>query len=267
MEYILVIFFVTIGAGLTFFSGFGLGTILLPVFGLFFPLPVAIGATAIVHLANNIFKFGMVYKSIDLKSLVHFGIPALFSAGLGALLVNQLYHVEPLISYTFGDSMAEITWLKLTIGGLMIFFAWFDLTPKFSTIVFPKKYLPLGGVLSGFFGGISGHQGAFRAVFLTKTGLTKEQFIGTSNAVAILIDISRLVVYTIGIGITSNIGNDDILIALTSRKEILIVAILFAFIGTYLGKRLIKNTTIKGIQKLVGVLLFLMGTLLILGIL
>jgi len=37
-------------------SGFGLGTLLLPVFALFFPLPVAIAATALVHLANNFFK-------------------------------------------------------------------------------------------------------------------------------------------------------------------------------------------------------------------
>ena len=42
---------------LTFISGFGLGTVLLPVFSLFFDIEVAIAATAIVHLFNNIFKF------------------------------------------------------------------------------------------------------------------------------------------------------------------------------------------------------------------
>ena len=43
-------------AALTLFSGFGLGTLLMPVFALFFPLEVAVGATAIVHLANSLFK-------------------------------------------------------------------------------------------------------------------------------------------------------------------------------------------------------------------
>ncbi|MDP3981751.1 MAG: sulfite exporter TauE/SafE family protein, partial [Chlamydiota bacterium] len=38
-----------IASGLTLFLGFGLGTILTPVFAIFFPVPVAIGATAIVH--------------------------------------------------------------------------------------------------------------------------------------------------------------------------------------------------------------------------
>lgn len=33
-------------SGLTLFSGFGLGTVLMPAFALFFPLPVAIAATA-----------------------------------------------------------------------------------------------------------------------------------------------------------------------------------------------------------------------------
>jgi uncharacterized membrane protein YfcA len=41
---------------LTFFSGFGLGTLLLPAFALVFPLDVAVAATALVHLANNVSK-------------------------------------------------------------------------------------------------------------------------------------------------------------------------------------------------------------------
>jgi uncharacterized membrane protein YfcA len=44
---------------LTLISGFGLGTILMPVFGLFFPLPVAVALTGIVHLLNNIFKLSL----------------------------------------------------------------------------------------------------------------------------------------------------------------------------------------------------------------
>lgn len=46
----LVAFFVAI---LTFFSGFGLGTILTPIFMIFFPVDLAIGLTGIVHFFNN----------------------------------------------------------------------------------------------------------------------------------------------------------------------------------------------------------------------
>jgi len=37
----------------------------MPAFALFFPIEVAVAATAIVHLANNIFKGGLVGKKAD----------------------------------------------------------------------------------------------------------------------------------------------------------------------------------------------------------
>jgi hypothetical protein len=57
MEYFVIAVVSAAMAGLTLFSGFGLGTVLMPVFALFFPIDVAIGMTAIVHLSNNILKF------------------------------------------------------------------------------------------------------------------------------------------------------------------------------------------------------------------
>jgi hypothetical protein len=45
-----------LASGLTLFSGFGLGTLLLPVMVLFFPIDLAIALTAVVHALNNLFK-------------------------------------------------------------------------------------------------------------------------------------------------------------------------------------------------------------------
>lgn len=257
MDYAIIAITVLFGAGLTFFSGFGLGTLMLPVFSLFFPLPVAIGATAIVHLANNLFKFGLVYKHVHVPTLLRFGIPALIFAAIGGYLLEIIGHFEIFYSYSMGEKVFEMTYLKMVIGFLMIFFAWFDLDPRFSHLQVNKKWIPLGGVLSGFFGGISGHQGAFRSAFLTKAGLTKEQFIGTSNSIALVIDLARIFVY---------IKTIDF-VALSDEKGLLIVGILFAFIGTYFGKELVKKTTLKGIQLVVGVMLFVLGGLFIAGIL
>lgn len=53
----------------------------------------------------------------------------------------------------------------------------------------------IGGVLSGFFGGLSGQQGAFRSAFLLHAGLDPQRFIATNAAIATLVDITRLVVY------------------------------------------------------------------------
>jgi uncharacterized membrane protein YfcA len=257
MEYIIISITVLLGAGLTFFSGFGLGTLMLPVFSLFFPLPIAIGATAVVHFANNIFKFGLVYKHIHYTTLLRFGIPALIFALVGSFLLKFIGNIDIVHSYEMNGHLFEMTYLKIVIGSLMLFFAWFDLDPRFANLQVKKEWIPLGGALSGFFGGVSGHQGAFRSAFLTKAGITKEQFIGTSNAIALIIDLSRIIVYIETINFA----------ALSDEKGILGAGILFAFIGTYFGKELVKKTTLTGIQKVVGVLLFLLGTLFILGIL
>jgi len=53
-----------LAAGLTMYSGFGLGTLMLPVFALFFPVEMAVVATALVHGANNVFKVSLLGLSL-----------------------------------------------------------------------------------------------------------------------------------------------------------------------------------------------------------
>ncbi|MBA4301376.1 Sulfite exporter TauE/SafE [Algoriphagus alkaliphilus] len=72
---------------LTFFSGFGLGTILTPVFVIFFPIDLAIALTGVVHFFNNIFKLFLVGRDADKSILIRFGIPAIFSSFLGTSVV------------------------------------------------------------------------------------------------------------------------------------------------------------------------------------
>ena len=265
MEYVLIAITVLFGAGMTFFSGFGLGTLMLPVFSLFFDVPVAVGATAIVHLSNNIFKFFLVRKHIHLNTYLRFGIPAMILAALGGYLLSLMSEGSPYFSWSIEEKTFEMTTLNTVVGSLMIFFAWFDLSPRFSNLQIHQKHLSLGGALSGFFGGISGHQGAFRSAFLSKSGLTKEQFVGTSNAVSLTVDLARIPIYLGLISIGAN-KEKDLMLALSDGSQLLIIGIVFAFLGTFIGKRLIQKTTINGVQKLVGVLLFVMGVLMIAGI-
>ena len=139
----------------------------------------------------------------------------------------------------------------------MISFAVIELSKRFSKWQVSQNYLPVGGIISGFFGGLSGHQGAFRAAFLAKAGLTKEQFVGTSNAIAILIDISRLSIYFTGFYLLTN----------ELKDPVIYVAIIAAFSGTIIGQKLMKKVTLTFIQRTVAILLITMGTLLITGIL
>jgi len=168
-------------AGLTLYSGFGLGTLLLPVFALFFPAEVAVVATALVHGANNVFKVVLLGRHADRKVVLKFGLPAIVAAVLGALALGWMAQSASSMNIELNEKILfEITPVKFIIGLLMIGFALFELVPRFRSLEFDRRYLPLGGVLSGFFGGLSGHQGALRSAFLAKTGLTTERFVASN---------------------------------------------------------------------------------------
>jgi uncharacterized protein len=257
MNYIIICLVALIGSGLTLFSGFGLGTLLTPVFAFFFPIELAIAMTAIVHFANNLFKLGLVGKHADWSIVWRFGGPSVFAAFLGAFLLKQMSNVNTLASWQWGDRVFEITLLKIIIGILFIFFALWEIVPALARLTFDKKHLIVGGLLSGFFGGLSGMQGALRSAFLTKVGLSKEVFIGTGVVIACLIDTARLSVY----------AERWSKYAAVFDYQLIVAATLSAFAGAYFGSKILKKITVKTIQNLVATMLFIFAVLLIFGIL
>ncbi|HBX53040.1 MAG: hypothetical protein A2275_07985 [Bacteroidetes bacterium RIFOXYA12_FULL_35_11] len=261
MDYLLISIISFGTALLTFFSGFGLGTILMPVFAIFFPVEIAIALSAVVHFANNIFKIGLVWKHINYKILVSFALPAMGFAFLGAFALNYLTDSVILYQYHIGSKLFDITLIKLIISILLIIFSIIEIDKRFEKITFEKKTLPIGGALSGFFGGLSGHQGALRSMFLLRIGLSKESFVATGIATAILIDISRLTVYGTSFLFKhfSTVNNDKSVL-------FIIVACLGAFIGTYFGQKLLKKITMRTVQIIVGLMILTFAILLGFGI-
>jgi uncharacterized protein len=253
MEYLIICTVAILVSSLTLFSGFGLGTLLMPAFALFFPVPVAIAATAVVHLANNLFKVILVGKKADWGVVIRFALPGAVAAMIGAALLVTFADLPPVYAYTLGDQAREITIVKLTIGILIVLFSLFELLPAFNNLAFERKYLPLGGFLSGFFGGLSGNQGALRSAFLIKAGLSKEAFIGTGTVSSAIVDVTRLLVYGAGFYAIKFHGIQEV-------QGLVIAATLAAFIGAFIGKQLIKKVTLRGMQILVAVMLIIVGT-------
>lgn len=252
MEYLIICTVAFLGSLLTLFSGFGLGTILVPVFGLFFPIEIAISLTAIVHFLNNLFKLSLLGSYADKSILIRFGVPSLLAAFLGAYVLKSLSEMEPVYEYVFNDKLLEVLPVKLIIAILLIIFSLFELIPSLSKLNFDKKYLIPGGLLSGFFGGLSGHQGALRTAFLIRAGLSKETFIATGVVIACMTDISRLTVY-----LNQIVGYQQYF-----NFYLMIAATLSAFSGAWLGKRLMKSVTLKSIQYLVAVMMIVFAILL-----
>lgn len=257
MEILIISFTAFFVAILTFFSGFGLGTILTPVFMLFFPTELAIALTGIVHFANNIFKLILVGKNANREVLLKFGIPAVLAALVGAWLLIHLPNSSPILSYYFLGKQRDIYFMKLVISILLFLFALMELIPWFNKLQFDKNNLVWGGLLSGFFGGLSGNQGALRSAFLIKAGLTKEAFIATAVVVSCFVDFTRLSMYATKISATT----------IEPYVKLVIFATLAAISGAFLGNKLLKKVTLKFLQITVALFLMLLSVALGFGFL
>jgi len=116
VDYALIIIVAMFVSGLTLFSGFGLGTLLLPAFAFFFPVRIAIAATAVVHLANNFFKLYLVGAQARWPVVVRCSVPAALAAVVGASALVLVSSLEPVANYTLLSGEFEVLPVKLVIG-------------------------------------------------------------------------------------------------------------------------------------------------------
>jgi len=249
-----------LASGLTLFSGFGLGTLLMPVFALFFPVPLAIAATAVVHLANNLFKLGLLARQADWRVVLRFSAPATLAAMAGAGALSAVDRLPAIARYAIGGRHFEITAVNAVIGPLIVVFALLELSPRFRALAFPPRWLPLGGLVSGFFGGLSGNQGALRSAFLLKAGLSKEAFVATGVVSAVIVDAARLAVYG-----TATFANQFAHVQALLRP--VAVGTICAFVGAVAGRYLLKKVTLPAVQIIVAVAMLGIGSGLTLGLL
>jgi uncharacterized membrane protein YfcA len=255
-EHALIAVAALLAAGVTFFSGFGLGTALLPAFAAFMPTEVAVGMVAIVHLLNNAFKFGLLRGHVNRGVFIRFGIPALIAAPVGALVLGAISDTPVLTSYSAAGTTFEVTITNLVIAVLLVVLGTQELVPAFGRMSFPPRFLVAGGAASGFLGGLAGLQGALRSAFLIRAGLSREAFIATGVAVAVVVDAGRLATY--GAQGTLSLQADALSLALTG--------VIAASVGSVIGNRLLRSVTIRSIQIVVGILLVVVAVALGVGL-
>lgn len=256
MSYLFICLAAAAASTLTFFSGFGLGTLLLPVFAAFVPIDQAVAFTAIVHFVNSVFKLLLVGGHADRKTVLRFGLPAILAAVLGAALLRGLSHIPPIFAYELSGRTFEVMPVKVVIGSLLLVFAILELTPWFQRLELPPALMPVGGVMSGFLGGLSGMQGALRSAFLLRAGLSKESFIATGVVISCLVDLSRLSVYAPAL--LQGDGRSDI--------RLLVAAVVAACGGALIGARMLTKATFASVQRLVAAMLAVVAVGLVTGI-
>lgn len=260
MEFALVPVVAFAASLLTLFSGFGLGTLLLPAFAVFFPTPLAIAMTAVVHLLNNLFKLGLLARDADWRMVLRFGGPSVAGALLGAMLLERVQGLAPLATYeAVAGHTASVTWTGLVIGALIVLFGVLELLPLGSRLALPRGLMPVGGFVSGFFGGLSGHQGALRSAFLVSSGLQPAALVATRAVIAVLVDVTRIGVYAAAM---SGPARGDVL----DSWRLVLLATGAAFLGAYSGSLLLRKVTLRTLQVTVGIALVLFGLAMVAGL-
>ncbi len=229
-----------LGALATFFTGFGLNTILVPVFMIYFDAPLAVLMAGIVHLFNNILKVALTSRSIHWHLFRNFGLPALLFAFIGAQLLNA-------VKDTIGAQLTPV------FGGIFILFALLELFNWKLPLQGPWA-MRIGGILSGFFGGFSGHQGALRALFLSKLKMEPIVFVATTALISLLVDLTRVSVYFTGSWFYNGYPT-----------QVMFYAVPGALVGTLVGKKYIQKVNHAKLSIIVGLALLAMGITMVLG--
>ena len=199
-----------IAAALTVPAGFGLATMLTPVVLLWLPPHEAIAVVAIIHGAHNGWKLKVLRSSINIDAVKRYGWALILGAIIGSLLQSKIPS-NPLL---------------LVVGIALIILPLLSVTEKWTKLRLGETEDRIGGFGSGFFGGLTGHQGALRALFLQKRLPDKLAYAATASVLALVVDLTRIPIYLYfeGRGIMD--------------ESILIIALVFAAImGVQLGKK------------------------------
>jgi uncharacterized membrane protein YfcA len=229
-----------LSASLTLMTGFGLGTILTPIFLIFYDVKIAILIVAVVHLANNLLKISLFGKDISLDILKRFGVLTLFGAFIGAFFQGRM------------DSSV----VKILLGLSLIFLGLKEAIGFGEKLRLPQKIDFIGGFLSGLLGGFVGNQGAIRSAYLLNYNIPKETFVATAAIIASVVDVTRIPVYIF--------NNKDVL---ADNIILLLITTASAFAGTFAGKGFLKKISLKTFKIYVAATVIIIGILLFFRIL
>ena len=215
-------------------SGFGIGSVLTPVLSTQFDVRLAIAMVSLPHLAGTFVRFLIVRTRIDRDVLLGFGAASAVGGLIGAAL----------------QAVVQSSALAVIFGLLLVFAGIGSLTGFAQRMRFSGRRSALvGGALSGLLGGLVGNQGGIRAAALLGFDVTRDAFVATATAVALIVDGARIPVYV------ATQGNE-----LAAHWPLIAVLAVGAVAGTLLGGWTLRRMSEAVFRRVVGALLLGLGT-------
>lgn len=168
-----------LASAITTLVGFGVGTIMTPILVLFLPYKQVLLLVGCIHLASSLMKTFTFRQTIDWRIVFISGIPSVGASVFGAMAI-PLFDKQLLVRILGAAVLGYVT-LEMT-------------NPQFKI---PRSIwtMLIGGIITGFFAGFLGIRGVLVAMMLSAFSLHKEAFIGTTGALAVIVDTVRLCVY------------------------------------------------------------------------
>jgi uncharacterized membrane protein YfcA len=221
-----------IAGGTATITGFGIGSLLTPLLAIRLGTQLAVTAVAVPHAAGTALRCIRLRHTIDWPVLWKFGIPSAAGGLAGALWQGALSNLI----------------LTRVLGGLLVLAGVSGLANLTVRVQLRGFWAILGGVLSGFFGGLVGNQGGIRSAALLGVSLPPERFVATATASALVVDAVRLPVYLYHSGE-----------ALLKYGLLVGLAIAGVLAGTLYGERILRRLPEEQFRRIVSGFLVVLG--------
>lgn len=216
--------------------GFGIGSLLTPVFALEAGTRAAVAIVSIPHLIGTALRFVMMRGHLDRRVFLSFGLTSAAGGLTGALLHARLGN--PALSIVFGS--------------LLLFVAASEMSGLAKRLRFGGPVAWAAGALSGFLGGLVGNQGGIRSAALLGFPLQRQAFVATATATGLVVDAARMPVYFI--------SERDAIVAAWPEIAIASAAVVA---GTLVGRRVLTRIPEAQFHRIVAVVLAVLGAAMI----
>jgi uncharacterized membrane protein YfcA len=207
------------------------------LFAIHFGTKLAVAAVSIPHLIATALRFLRIGEHVDKRVFVSFGITSAAGGLLGALLHARF----------------SSTALSYVLGALLVFAGIMGVTGLSRRMRFEGVAAWIAGALSGAFGGLVGNQGGIRSAAMLGMRVSKESFVATATAIALVVDLARMPVY-----------------AFVQGKEVmgiwpvLLLAIIGVVLGTLAGERVLRKIPEPLFRRIVSLIILTLGVALFL---
>ena len=218
-------------------AGFGIGSILTPLFAIHFGTKLAVAAVSIPHLIATALRFVRIGEHVDKRVFVSFGITSAAGGLLGAVLHTRF----------------SSTALSYVLGALLVFAGMMGVTGLSRRMRFEGVAAWIAGALSGAFGGLVGNQGGIRSAAMLGMRVSKESFVATATAIALVVDLARMPVYAV-------VQGKEVL----GIWPVLLLAIIGVVLGTLAGERVLRKIPEPLFRRIVSLIILTLGVALFL---